>query len=89
MTRQHYVVFGAGDRHDKAVIIGKSPRLGGYEMNIVQLKDGEKYKAGETIDNVDICWLYTTLYFTRFESLKALSDAINKTLKEWENDLNV
>lgn len=83
-----YIVFGAGDIHNKAVIIGPSGRLSGYECNIVSLKDGSNYAAGETIDTADIDGLYTTLYFTKLESLRAFSNALNEVVKRWEDEEN-
>lgn len=41
-----------------------------------------KYKAGETIEAADIDRIYTTLYFTRKDSLKAFADAVNNTLEK-------
>lgn len=81
MNRQHYIVFGAAGKHDNAVIIGKSETLSGYEMLIVGLKDELKYKAGETIEAADIDRIYTTLYFTGKDSLKAFANAVNNTVK--------
>lgn len=80
------IVFGAGDRFNKAVIVGKSPTLGGCECNIVGLKDGDKYNAGETIDVADIECLYETMYFTQIGSMKAFANALNEAIKRWENE---
>ena len=84
----HYVVFGAAGQCDKAVLIGPSKRVSGYECIIVGLKDGEKYKAGDEIEISDIDCIYFTMYFTRLDSLKTFADTINSVVKRWEEESN-
>lgn len=82
----HYIVFGAGDRHNKAIVIGKSQLMGGYECNIIWLKDDKKYEAGETVDIEDFSAIESTLYFTRLDSMKAFLNAMNEAIKKWEGE---
>lgn len=82
----HYVVFGVGDTPNKAVIVGKSPRLSGYECNIVGLDNNGKYAIGDTIEAEDVESLWTTLYFTKLESLKAFANVLNEAIRRWEEE---
>jgi hypothetical protein len=81
-----YIVFGADHVSVKGVLIGKSDKMSGYECHLVGMKEGSNYAAGDTIDATDIDRMYATLYFTRLESLRAFANAINETVKRWEEE---
>lgn len=83
----HYIVFGARNMCDKAVVIGPSRTLGGYECSIVSLLPREKYACGDEVEVADINGIFTTLYFTKLECLKSFANSINKAVEMWEGGI--
>lgn len=66
-SKKRWVVFGAGQHANKALVGFKGP-LRGVEVRVCELKDGH-YERGEVPDINDIDGEYVTMYFTKEESV--------------------
>lgn len=81
-----FVVFGAGEKADKAVIAAKS-RIGeGFEVHICQTDKEHDFGSKEKEIVRDVSGEYVTFYFTRKESLRAMIDVLRNTLQLWEKE---
>ena len=78
-----YVVIGAHDYADKAVIVNKSRRLSGWEVHICQMNKIMERSATE-IAAGDLSGEYMTLYFCRRDALKEFISALQTALDKWE-----
>lgn len=82
MNNRHWVVFGAMEKPNKALIGFKSRRTSGMEVHIVEI-DGD-YDFGEDIEFENVTKEYTTLYFAKKKSLQAFIRALEDMLSKWE-----
>lgn len=85
MKREHYVVFGAGEKPNKGIIMVRVPGMRGFAAIICELKNSGYDYGEQKFPLSDIEGVYTTLYFTRKESLEAVTKVFQDTFDKWED----
>lgn len=87
---ENYVVFGASDTANKAIIVGRTPNgPGRFAVLIADLRGTHEF--GDTDFSVDdLGAAYTTMYFCKRESLDALIKALESARDMWaaEGDID-
>lgn len=79
-----FVVLGAGENANKAILSFKSKKLSGYELHICELEKEEVERGSDDFDIEDISKDYMTIYLCKKESVQAMIDILQKTLDMWE-----
>ena len=82
--KEHYVVFGATEKPDKALIVTKSPETHIRAVTICQLKDGLGKDYGDSVEDGDINGYYTTLMFCKKESLDTFIKSLEVMREKWD-----
>lgn len=83
----HYVVLGARDSANKAVIAYKTDNKGPgkYAVAITEL-NGEHNRGDTDFPFEDVDGIYTTLYFCKRESLDVLIKVLEKLRDMWREE---
>lgn len=91
--RRHWIVFGAGDKPNKSLIAYPSKMVGGcYAVKICELSTDCDYDYGfmdkPTTEKLleEISGEYTTLYFTKKESVDAFIKLLEHVKEQMEHE---
>lgn len=88
-----HIVFGAGNKADKAIIGFRSKQVDGYEVHICQCE--KEHEFGDNLPNLpeiviqneDITGEYFTMYFCKRESLRAMIRVLQEIDDKWVDEL--
>ena len=85
MRHSHYIVFGAGTKPNKVLVLGKATKgPGKWAISICEARNDGKYTYGDEVKAEDVEGIYTTLYFCKKESVEVMINALRLIEEGWE-----